>query len=364
MRPGIELAAVAFTIAFPLTLLLRLPTKVGRPPANSRVPRIGGFSIVTACVLAPPLVALFSEQAEQVLRDDWGDLVILAACASVVFLIGAIDDFRDLAWYTKMGAQVLASIGLYIGGYHVGEMTLPGGSSVELGVLDPVLTVLWLVFMTNALNLLDGQDGVAAGVTAMVAVTMAYAAWDLNHKLISFLFATLAGASLGFVPWNLPPARRFLGDSGAYFLGFTLAGLSIAGFVDSTGRVPLYIPVVALGLPVLDTGVAFLRRVLDGRHPMAYDNDHYYNRLERLGLGPRQIALASYGITLAFCAAALVLQRWYKDMGSAVVGGFVLVFAVALIAVLGYLGTMWDSVRHGGARRKGKAPAGTVRETP
>ena len=107
-----------------------------------------------------------------------------------------------------------------------------------------------------------------AGARAFSA-TMAYAAWDLGHDLIAMLFAALAGASLGFIPFNLPHARRLLGDSGAYFLGFTIGALSIAGFVDTTGRVPLYISLVALGLPVLDAGVAFLRRYLAGAHEPA-----------------------------------------------------------------------------------------------
>jgi UDP-GlcNAc:undecaprenyl-phosphate GlcNAc-1-phosphate transferase len=160
------------------------------------------------------------------------------------------------------------------------------------------------------------------------------------------LFAALAGASLGFVPLNLPRARRFLGDGGAYFVGFTIAGLSVAGSVDETGRVPLYIPLVALGLPVLDTCVAVLRRWLNGQHPFHADMDHFHDRAGRLlHLSPLPITLLAYGITVIFCAAALASHAWYKEAGSAVVGAAVLAFALLLVVLLGYASTMWNSAR-------------------
>jgi len=359
----LEFAAVAFLIALPLTLLLRLPTKAGRVAAHAGIPRIGGFSIVTAFVLTPPLMAMVNNDARAFLRDDWGHFLALGLCGGLVFVVGAIDDFRDLNWKTKFSAQIVAAIGLYLAGFRVGEMTLPGGGTLELGIADAPLTVLWLVFMANALNLIDGHDGVAAGISALVSATIAYAAYDLGHELIALLFAALAGASLGFMPLNLPPAKRFLGDSGAYFLGLTIAALSVAGFVDSTGRVPLYIPVVALGLPVLDTGVSFLRRILDGRNPMAADMDHFHHRVQRLlHWGPLQTAFAAYGLTALFCGAALLLHTWYKSAGSAVVGAVVLAFAVLLVTLLGYVRTMWESVRHG--RRGEKVQPEAVHEAP
>ncbi len=340
------MAAIAFAIALPATYLLRLPTKVGRGPDFVRTPRIGGFSIVTAFVVAPIVLALFSADARGYIDRDWNELRALGLCGGLVFLVGARDDFHDMHWSMKFGVQIAAAVILYIAGYRVGEMTLPGGGTMSLGLLDPVVTVLWIVLVTNAMNLIDGRDGVAAGISGLVAATMSYVAWDLGHDLIALLFAALAGASLGFIPLNLPRARRLLGDSGAYFLGFTIAGLSVAGFVDTTGRVPLYIPLVALGLPVLDAGLAFLRRFLDGHHPFQPDQDHMHHRVERLfGFGPIQVALASYAITAVFCVAALLLHVWYKSVGSAVVGLGVLVFAIVLLATLGYVGTMWNSVR-------------------
>jgi len=280
------------------------------------------------------------------MRNDWREFLTLGVCGGLVFLVGARDDFRDIGWKTKFGIQFIAAIALYLGGFRIGEMTLPFDGKVALGFLDPLVTVIWLVLVTNAMNLIDGRDGVAAGISALVSATMAYVAWDLGHDLIALLFAALTGASLGFVPFNLPRARRWLGDSGAYFLGFTIAGLSVAGFVDTTGRVPLYVPAVALGLPVLDTGIAFLRRYLDDRHPFEVDQDHFHDRIERMfGLGPLHVTLAIYAITAVFCVAALMLHAWYKSVGSAVVGAGVLLFALGLVAALGYIRSMWNSAR-------------------
>jgi UDP-GlcNAc:undecaprenyl-phosphate GlcNAc-1-phosphate transferase len=345
------MALIAFAIALPLTYLLRLRTKTGRAPDFMRVPRIGGFSIVGAFVLAPIILALFSEEARTYIDRDWSDIRALALCGGLVFLVGAIDDFRDLGYRTKFGVQILASVLLYIAGYRIGDMTLPGGGTVGLGVFDPIVTVFWLVLLTNAMNLIDGRDGVAPGITGLVSATMSFVAWDLGHDLIALLFAALAGASIGFVPLNLPRARRFLGDSGAYFVGFTMGALSVAGFVDTTGRVPLYIPLVALGLPVLDTGLAYVCRYLDGRNPFKADQDHMHDRIAgRFGLSPLQVVIASYAITAIFCGAALLLHTWYRSAGSAVVGGFVVVFAVALLAALGYISSMWNSSRVAGLR--------------
>ena len=337
-------ALIAFLVALPVTIALRLPTKAGR--RGELMPKVGGFSILAGFVVAILVLALFSQDASRFLRQDRSEFLTLVVCGAVVGAVGARDDFRDLDWRVKLSTHFLAALGIYLAGYRIGEMTLPGGGNVALGWADPIVSIFWIMAITNAINLIDGRDGVAAGVAALVSATMAYIAWDLHHELISMLFAALAGASAGFVPLNLPRARRFLGDSGAYFLGFMIAGLSVSGFVDTTGRVPLYIPLVALGLPALDTGVAFLRRFLDGRHPFKADSDHFHDRLERVaGLNPFQVTLACYAITGLFCLGALAAHYWYKSAGSAIVGLGILAFAAGLVLALGYGTSFWNSAR-------------------
>jgi UDP-GlcNAc:undecaprenyl-phosphate GlcNAc-1-phosphate transferase len=351
-------AAAAFAVALPLTWLLRLPTKRGR--RGELMPRIGGLSILAGFVAAPFLMAAFSEQAREFVNGDRQQFLMLGVCGGIVCAMGARDDFRDLDWRFKLATHVLAALALYLSGIRVERMTLPGGEAVALGVFDPVVTVGWVVLVTNAVNLVDGRDGVAAGMAAMVSGTMSYIAWDLGHDLIAMLFAGLFGASVGFLPFNIGRARRFLGDSGAYFLGFTIAGLSVAGALDETGRVPLYIPLVALGLPVLDTVVAFLRRFLDGRHPMHADFDHFHDRIERMfGLSGVRVTLAVYALTAVFCGCALLAHAWYKSVGSAVVSGAVVAFGVGLVLVLGYGHTMWNSARVLAWRGRAAEPGGS-----
>jgi len=175
---GLELgtAAAAFLVALPLTALLRLPTKAGR--RGELIPKIGGLSILAAFVAAPFLMALFSSQARDFISGDFKAFLALAATGAVVCAVGARDDFRDVDWRIKMGTQITAAVVLYVSGFRVGEMTLPGGGTVELGLLDPVVTVLWIVLVTNAVNLIDGRDGVAAGGWGeLVAGNMSYIAW-------------------------------------------------------------------------------------------------------------------------------------------------------------------------------------------
>lgn len=350
VRPGgylgleLKVALIALAVALPLTAVLRLPTKVGRQ--GELMPRIGGLSILAGFVASIVVMAAFSDEASKFLENDRREFLTLIVCGAAVCAVGARDDFRDVDWRVKMSTHFLAALGLYLAGYRVGAMTLPGGETIALGWADPIVTIFWVMLVTNALNLIDGRDGVAAGVGALVSATMSYIAWDLGHDLIAMLFAALAGASLGFVPFNLPRASRFLGDSGAYFLGFMIAGLSVSGFVDTTGRVPLYIPLITLGLPVLDTGVAFLRRFLDGRHPFKADQDHFHDRMERLGgFSPLGVVSANYLITALFCVLALLAHTWYKSSGSAIVGLGVVAFAVVLIVAFGYGTSFWNSAR-------------------
>lgn len=350
MTPYLLTFALAAMLAFGLTPLTwwRTGTRHLRHGRASRAalekPRIGGLPIFIAFCLAPFLAAAISARASWLVEPRWQAIAGLCGAAFLVFLLGYLDDLRELTWHPKAGGLVAASLVLYSLGYRLGEVSLPGGGTFALGVLDLPATVLWVFLVTNAVNLIDGHDGVAGGVTVLAAGALAVIAADLDHGLVAVLFAALAGSVVGFLPFNLPPASKLLGDSGALLMGFLLAALSISGFVDQTGRVPLYIPLVALGVPLLDTGLAFTRRLLDGRHPLHADEDHVHHRMARvLRMRPRPVALTLYAYSALFAGTALVLY-WLR--GSAWVPAAVIVTGLLVLAFvlrLGYHETVWQS---------------------
>jgi len=353
MTPYLLTFALAVVCAFVMTPFVRYDAgrrlRHGRVRTGVEKPRVGGLIIFAAFCAAPFAAALLSESVAALVEPKWRAIVGLCAASFLVFLIGYLDDVRELPWTAKASGIIAAALILYLLGYRLGEVSLPGGGTWHLGWLDLPATVLWIALVTNAVNLLDGHDGVASGVTALSAGALALIAADLNHALVAVLFAALAGSVAGFLPFNFPTASKHLGDSGALLMGVLLAALSISGFVDETGRVPLYIPVVALGVPLLDTGLAFSRRLLDGRHPFHPDEDHVHHRLARvLGMRARPLALALYAYAALFAATAIVLERLRGTPWVPAAIALTAVLVVAFVLRLGYHETIWESrsVRH------------------
>jgi UDP-GlcNAc:undecaprenyl-phosphate/decaprenyl-phosphate GlcNAc-1-phosphate transferase len=352
VTPYLLTFAVAILLAVGVTPLLRVRAgggtqrqARGAEEREPEKPRVGGLIIFAAFASTPIVASLLSPTVAGFVEPKWPEIAGLFAAAFLVFLLGYLDDLYELAWYHKTGAQVAASVILYALGYRLGEISVPGGGSFTFGPLDLPATIAWMWLVTNAVNLIDGHDGVAAGVTALTAGAMAVIAWDLDHFLVTILFASLAGAVLGFLPFNFPAASRFLGDSGAQLLGFLLAALAISGFIDETGRIPLYIPIIALAVPLLDIGLAFSRRLLNGHHPFHADLDHVHHRIERmLGYGPRRLALALYGFSALFAVAALGLHALRGTVWVVAIVAAVVALVVAFILRLGYHDTVWQSL--------------------
>lgn len=346
MSPYLFSLISATLIALTLTPLLR---RLGPAAARSRSgsgghaveePRVGGLVIFAAFAVSPWLAALVSPTAAHLIVPKTREFAGLLTAAFLVFAVGYADDRRELWWVTRLAVQVAAAVLLYLFGYRFGQISLPWGGVWVLGRLDPVVTVLWVVFLTNAFNWIDGRDGVAAGVAIFAAAGMALVAYDLQHLLIALFFAALAGATLGFLPFNFPAASHFLGDSGAFLLGFLLAALSISGFVDQTGRIPLTVPIVALGLPILDALVAVCRRTLAGQMPFRADTDHLHDRVERvLGAGPRTLVLSFYAIALLLATASTAMHFLRSTLWSMAIFLALVLLALAILGRLGYFET-------------------------
>ncbi|MBI4571397.1 MAG: undecaprenyl/decaprenyl-phosphate alpha-N-acetylglucosaminyl 1-phosphate transferase [Chloroflexi bacterium] len=349
--------AVGLGLAATLALLVASPAaRLARAfPAARGVaeqPRWGGAVILFAFALTPYIVSAFSDRAADLFAPKSGEFLAFLGACFLIFAIGFLDDLRVLPWQPKLLAQIGAAVAVYAAGYRIDEVGLPWGPEIPLGYVAPVATVLWVVFFTNAINLIDGRDGVAAGVAVLAAATMAHVAASAGHPTVALLFVAVAGAGLGLLPFNLPPASAYLGDSGALLLGFLLGSLSIRAATGVTDVVFVAVPIVALGFPILDTLLAVVRRLLDHRHPLLGDQDHIHHRLEVAGFGPRGLLIIAYAISALFSLAAILLHRVHVFALEATVLLATLLLVAVILAKLGYVLSLWNSASMVWLRRR------------
>ena len=296
---GLALTPVAIALGRRLALLDRTTD----PP----IPRSGGLAVVAATLLALLVLALGFEPARALLRDGLGRMApVLWAAAGLLFL-GVADDRHRLMARPKLTVEIALAAALFLwGGVRATTLWLPTGI-VELGpVVGLVVTVVWIVGVTNAFNLLDGMDGAAGGAAVFALLAMFVTSVTLRQPLVALVTVALGGATLGFLPYNFAPARIYLGDAGSLVLGFMLATLAIEGSQKGTAVVALAIPLVAFGLPVLDTGVAIVRRAVRGAPIFTGDQGHVHHRLLDLGLSKAQSAIVVYVISAAFAFASML----------------------------------------------------------
>jgi UDP-GlcNAc:undecaprenyl-phosphate GlcNAc-1-phosphate transferase len=307
-------------------------------------PRWGGVVFLATFALTPFLASAISSEASEIFTPRSGSFFGFLAAIALVFAIGFVDDVRLTSPALRSLVFAIAGAAVYAAGYRLDDIGLPWGPDVHLGPVGGfALTVAWIWLTTNAVNIIDGRDGVALGVAIFAAVTMASVAAHSHHPAVALLLVALAGAGLGFLPFNLPPASAFLGDSGAYVLGFVIGTLSIRGATGPTDEVFLAVPLVALGFPILDIGLSFVRRLLHGQRPMAGDQDHIHHRLELAGAGPRGLLVITWGIAAVFSVGAILLH--YVDafwMEGAVFAALIATVGVTLFR-LGYIVTLWNS---------------------
>jgi UDP-GlcNAc:undecaprenyl-phosphate GlcNAc-1-phosphate transferase len=303
---------------------------------SEEVPRLGGIAIVAGLALGACGVAMIE-------WNRWGitigrsELVALAIGTLMVFLVGVVDDLLGVSVTKKFLFQLAAGYLLVHLGWSFHVLSLPGLGEVHLGAFGPLVSLLWIVGVTNAINLLDGLDGLAAGVVAIIALGLLTYAMLQGAPLTVVLMAAMAGAALGFLAHNWAPARIFMGDSGSLTLGFLLAVMSLHSSLKAPATVAILVPILALGLPVADTLVVMGVRFLDQPHGRLgdrflrmfhADRNHLHHTLERFVANRRRVVAAIYGAVLAFCAMALVVAVTHN-----VVLGLVLV-AVEFAAVL------------------------------
>lgn len=300
-------ALAAFIVAWVLTpRVARLALNRGavdhpdeRKVHTGALPRWGGLGMYAAFGLVSVVALLLTHSLDP---SAAGVLV----GAGVVLAVGAVDDWRRLsAWY-KLLAQMVAA-GLAIGmGVKVEFVRNPFGPGyVEFGAWSGPVTLLWLVGMTNAFNLIDGVDGLAAGVAAIAGTTSVLVAHRMDLVAPAILAASLTGVACGFLRFNFYPAQVFMGDSGAYFLGFSLASVSVLALSKVPAAITVGVPLLMFAIPLLDTAFAILRRLAKGQPVLTSgDRGHLHHRLLDRGMSQRQVVIAIYAVTAALCAAA------------------------------------------------------------
>jgi UDP-GlcNAc:undecaprenyl-phosphate GlcNAc-1-phosphate transferase len=234
-------------------------------------------------------------------------LLTILAPASLVFLLGLYDDLHSVGPYVKFAVQALAATMLFLSGLRILNIPVLFGEHELPWFLGLPVTILWVLAITNAFNLIDGLDGLAAG-SALFSTLVAFVVALLNgHSLVTVMTIALAGAILGFLRYNFNPATIFLGDSGSLFIGFLLSALALAGAQKSPTIVAVAIPVVSFGLPILETALSILRRLISGRPVFTADREHIHHKLLQHGLTHRQVVIVLYGVSAVFALLSLFL---------------------------------------------------------
>ncbi len=300
------IAAVGCALFVPLTGALAHRLGAMDDTREPPVPRIGGVTLALGGFTGLILVGVVFAPTGLTLLATTRSIGPVLAGTFAILLLGVVDDMRPVPAWVKFAVQVAVAAAMYAVGVRVALLSLPFGP-VDLGpVLGFAVTVLWLVGITNAFNLLDGADGVAAGSAFFAATAVFFMSVALGHPGIGLVAAALAGALLGFLPFNFPPARAFLGDSGSMATGFLLAGLAVEGSTKGPTLVAIAVPLVAFGVPVFDTTITLLRRSVRGRPLFEPDQEHVHHRLARVGLSPRQVAGAIYAASALFALVAMI----------------------------------------------------------
>ena len=307
--------AVAFVISFAATPVVRsFATKVGAIdiPDNKRhihkqpIPRMGGLAIFIGFLLSVLLFANITPQVRGILLG-----------AILIVVVGAIDDVMNLNAWLKFCVQIVAAVIAVLSGVIINVVSNPllitGEQAITVGILAVPVTILWIVGVTNSVNLIDGLDGLACGVSAIASMSMLVVSMLVSNANanVAVILAALCGGCLGFIPYNLNPAKIFMGDTGALLLGYILATASVIGMFKFYAIVTFILPVLALAVPLSDTIFAFTRRILHGQSPFHADKGHFHHRLLAMGLNQKQAVAVLYAISAVLGLFAVLLAGTY-----------------------------------------------------
>ena len=280
----------------------------GRQVHESPLPRLGGVAIFLAFSLSMSVwlgLSLIFPRLVDGLAPTTLLRIYVPSC--LIFCLGIYDDLYGAGPYLKFAVQAIAAAMLFAGGMRILGLPVLFGQHTLPWFIGLLLTVLWVVAITNAFNLIDGLDGLAAG-SALFSTMVFFVVSLVNHSWLgSLMSVTLAGAILGFLRFNFNPATIFLGDSGSLFIGFMLSALALAGAQKAPTFVAVAIPVVSFGLPILETLLSVLRRLISGRPIFTADREHIHHKLLQMGFSHRQVVIVLYAVSAMFAMLSLFL---------------------------------------------------------
>ncbi len=333
--------STAFLTLLITPLVIRLARHLGAmdPPGvrtihSCPVPRLGGVAIVLPVLGLSAAILCLGHLPRDESPGAGLRLLALLGAAGFIFLTGLVDDLRGLPARGKFLAELLAAAVLCAVGLEVRSLTTGDDFVLDLGGGSYLFTLLWIVGVTNAVNLSDGLDGLAAGLSAIACAALAILAFYNGDGTTGVLLLALLGSLSGFLVFNFHPAKIFLGDCGSLFLGFMISAVSVWCVARSGAFAALAIPALTLGVPIFDTLFSMLRRFLDRRSLFAPDRSHFHHRLLDLGLPQRRAVLLIYGVTLLAAGMSLVLIGRGAHVSLAIVGG-VLLLMMLLFRLVG-----------------------------
>ena len=298
------------------------------------IPRLGGIAIYLSCVASLSALPFVDNLLTQSLRARSGEIFVSLIPATLVLVLGIIDDLRGTNATVKFTVLGLISALFYFLGGHIDSISIPFVGSTQLPpLLSFVVTVLWLVGIANAFNLIDGLDGLASGAALFSSLVILIVSITQGQPLMTVVALVMCGALAGFLRYNFNPASIFLGDSGALFIGFTLAALSVLSAQKATTTVAVVIPILAFGFPMVDTAMTMGRRLISRRPIFQGDNEHIHHMLLARGWSQKRVALALYGVCAVFGLCAMT----FTTSNSKITGLLMFVVSVAVLIAAGHL---------------------------
>ena len=328
---------VAAAVSFAATPLVKtLACKVGAidvPKDNRRmhkvpIPRMGGLAIFLAFLLSVLVFAEIDRQMQGILLG-----------AVMIVVLGVLDDILTLKALPKLLVQIAAAAMAVYHGCVIQFFSNPNVFSdatyISLGWLSVPVTIIWIVAITNAVNFIDGLDGLAVGVSAISTASITVIALMVAETNVAVVLAALFGACLGFIPYNMNPAKIFMGDTGATFLGYILATLSVTGLFKMYAIISFAVPFLILGVPIFDICFAFLRRIAKGQNPMKADRGHVHHRLIDMGFSQKQAVAISYMLAAILGLAAVLLTSSGELKALILIGTIFVVGAIGMRVIFG-----------------------------